>query len=161
MRIIKCDRCGEIFDMPKVGELVGFQWVSIGGMGRAFDLCPACMDRLSDFLEMVEELPEEPEETPEEELEEPEETPEEKPPEAENVPDTPRKRGKRKPPEFYVRERLSGKSPRQIADENGVKANSVSRRIAKFKEDQPERYAELVAEHGVKPEPKPEAANPT
>ena len=53
----KCDRCGSFYDMPKVGELCGFTWLSGYDedgevqFSKYCDLCPSCTDRLSDWME--------------------------------------------------------------------------------------------------------------
>lgn len=56
----KCDRCGQLFELPKEKELAGFAWLLGAGptfepgeveYGKAYDLCPDCTDALSDWME--------------------------------------------------------------------------------------------------------------
>ena len=53
----KCDRCGQLFELPKVGELCGFAWLmgydedGETQFGKQYDLCADCTSKLSDFME--------------------------------------------------------------------------------------------------------------
>ena len=53
----KCDRCGQLYELPKVGELCGFAWLmgydedGETQFGKQYDLCADCTSKLSDFME--------------------------------------------------------------------------------------------------------------
>ncbi len=48
----KCDRCGTFYDIPKTGEICGIWWMyGVEAVGGPRDLCPKCMDELSDWIE--------------------------------------------------------------------------------------------------------------
>ena len=49
--------------------------------------------------------------------------------------------------EEQVRMRLSGMMPKEIAEKCGVKSATISSNISIFKKENPDRYAELVAEY--------------
>lgn len=115
----KCDRCGQLFELPKVGELAGFAWLNgydedgETQFGKQYDLCADCTDKLSDWLEGAE-------------LEQ--------------------KKMRQYTIEEQVKMRLSGMEPSEIAKLTGAKARSISTNISLFKKENPDRYAELAKE---------------
>lgn len=154
----KCDRCGRLFDLPKDGELSGFQWVAGPNWDRMklIDLCADCTDKLSDWLEGFPEIvKEEPKteilgdkflsetaESSDKLAEDSQSAPKE---EVEEVAEIVTSRPDKAPidVEAIVKARLAGKLPKQIAKEYGVKPNTVSNYISNFKSDHADRYKEL------------------
>lgn len=56
MLAMKCDRCGAVYDIPEPGELTGFRWMSEDdSIAKRIDLCPNCVDALSDWMERIPE----------------------------------------------------------------------------------------------------------
>jgi len=62
----KCDRCGQLYEVPKPGELAGFTWLHGAEeefdpgevqYGKSYDLCADCTSELSDWMEGKEEKP--------------------------------------------------------------------------------------------------------
>ena len=115
----KCDRCSQLFELPKVGELAGFAWLTgydedgETQFGKQYDLCPDCTDKLSDWLEGSELEP---------------------------------KKMRQYTIEEEVKMRLSGMELSEIAKVTGAKAQSISTNISLFKKKNPDRYAELAKE---------------
>lgn len=156
----KCDRCGAFYDEPKMSEVCGIWWMcGAATVGSPRDLCPKCTDELSDWMEggklnaqhgegcrgLEEVGSEEAEETvceagdseggEAEPADLPEDEPETKPEKLSYS------------VEEQVRMRLSGMMPKAIAEKVGLKPNTVSGNISTFKKENPDRYAELVAEY--------------
>jgi len=157
----KCDRCGTFYDMPKVDEVSGIWWMcGAATVGSPRDLCPKCTDELSDWLEGGKLNAQHGEdcsgleEVGSGEAEEAEtvcEAGDSEGGEAEpaDLPDVPEEKPEKLSysVEDQVRMRLSGMLPKAIAEKCGVKNVTISSNISIFKKENPERYAELVAEY--------------
>ena len=158
----KCDRCGQLYELPKVGELCGFAWLmgydedGETQFGKQYDLCADCTSKLSDFMEGNDAQHGEDcsglEEVGSEEAEETVcEAGDSEGGEAEpaDLPDVPEEKPEKLSysVEEQVRMRLSGMLPKAIAEKCGVKNATISSNISIFKKENPDRYAELVAEY--------------
>ena len=155
----KCDRCGTFYDMPKTGEVSGIWWMyGAETVGSPRDLCPKCTDELSDWMEggklnaQHDESGRGLEEVGSEEAEETVcEAGDSEGGEAEpaDLPDAPEEKPEKLSysVEDQVRMRLAGMLPKAIAEKCGVKNVTISSNISIFKKENPERYAELVAEY--------------
>lgn len=157
----KCDRCGTFYDMPKTGEVSGIWWMyGVETVGSPRDLCPKCTDELSDWLEGGKLNAQHGEdcsgleEVGSGEAKEAEavcETGDSEGGEAEpaDLPDVPEEKPEKLSysVEEQVRMRLSGMLPKAIAEKCGVKNATISSNISIFKKENPDRYAELVAEY--------------
>lgn len=155
----KCDRCGTFYDIPKTGEICGIWWMyGVEAVGGPRDLCPKCTDELSDWMEggnLNAQHGEYRSGLEEVESEEAEETVceagDSEGGEAEPA-DLPEDEPETKPEklsysvEDQVRMRLSGMLPKAIAEKCGVKNATISSNISIFKKENPDRYAEFVAE---------------
>lgn len=157
----KCDRCGTFYDMPKTGEVSGIYWMyGVETVGSPRDLCPKCTDELSDWMEggklnaqhgedcsgLEEVGSEEAEETV---CEAGDSEGGEAEPAA--LPDVPEEKLEKLSysVEDQVRMRLAGMLPKAIAERCGVKNATISSNISIFKKENPDRYAELVAEYST------------
>ena len=157
----KCDRCGTFYDMPKTGEVSGIWWMyGVETVGSPRDLCPKCTDELSDWIEGGKLNAQHGEDRSGLETggsEEAEETVCEagdsvgggKEAEPADLPDVPEEKPEKLSysVEDQVRMRLAGMLPKAIAEKCGVKNATISSNISIFKKENPERYAELVAEY--------------
>ena len=155
----KCDRCGTFYDIPKTGEICGIWWMyGVEAVGGPRDLCPKCMDELSDWIEGGNLNAQHGEDCSGLETGgsgEAEETvceagdSEGGEAEPADLPDVPEEKPEKLSysVEEQVRMRLSGMLPKAIAEKCGVKNATISSNISIFKKENPERYAELVAEY--------------
>ena len=155
----KCDRCGTFYDIPKTGEICGIWWMyGVEAVGGPRDLCPKCTDELSDWMEggkLNAQHGEDCSGLEEVGSEEAEETvceagdSEGGEAEPADLPDVPEEKPEKLSysVEDQVRMRLSGMLPKAIAEKCGVKNATISSNISIFKKENPDRYAELVAEY--------------
>lgn len=155
----KCDRCGAFYDEPKMSEVCGIWWMcGAATVGSPRDLCPKCTDELSDWMEGGELNAQHGEDCSgletggSGEAEETVcETGDSEGGEAEpaDLPDVPEEKPEKLSysVEDQVRMRLSGMLPKAIAEKCGVKNTTISSNISIFKKENPDRYAELVAEY--------------
>ena len=155
----KCDRCGAFYDEPETGEVSGIYWMyGVAAVGSPRDLCPKCTDELSDWMEGGKLNAQHGEDCSGLETggsEEAEETAceagDSEGGEAEpaDLPDVPEEKPEKLSysVEDQVRMRLSGMLPKAIAEKCGVKNATISSNISIFKKENPDRYAELVAEY--------------
>ena len=152
----KCDRCGQLFELPKVGELAGFAWLTgydedgETQFGKQYDLCADCTSELSDFMEGKNERKAESDEGSrglEEVRGEADEVHETEDPDREEAEssDVPTKM-RQYSIEEQVKMRLSGMMPKEIGSKLGIDKTSVAVNISKFKKAHPDRYAELAKE---------------
>ena len=156
MRACKCDRCGQLFELPKVGELSGFAWlVGFDEMGetefgKQYDLCADCTSALSDFMEGDNGKRTEPTESGrgmEEVRREADEVHETEDPDREEADssDVPTKM-RQYSIEEQVKMRLSGMMPKEIAEKIGAAPATVSVNINRFKKYHPDKYKQLADE---------------
>ena len=157
----KCDRCGTFYNMPKTDEVSGIYWMyGVAAVGSPRDLCPKCTDELSDWMEGGKLNAQHGEdcsgleEVGSGEAEEAEtvcEAGDSEGGEAEpaDLPDVPEEKPEKLSysVEDQVRMRLAGMLPKAIAEKCGVKNATISSNISIFKKENPDRYAELVAEY--------------
>ena len=158
----KCDRCGAFYDTPEAGEVSGIWWMyGAASVGSSRDLCPKCTDELSDWMEggnLNAQHGEDCSGLEEVRSEEAEETVCEagdsvgggKEAEPADLPESESETKSEKlsySVEDQVRMRLSGMLPKAIAEKCGLKNATISSNISIFKKENPERYAELVAEY--------------
>lgn len=157
----KCDRCGTFYDEPKMSEVCGIWWMcGAATVGSPRDLCPKCTDELSDWMEGGKLNAQHGEDCSgletggSEEAEEAEtvcEAGDSEGGEAEpaDLPDVPEEKPEKLSysVEDQVRMRLSEMLPKAIAEKCGVKNATISSNISIFKKENPDRYAELVAEY--------------
>ena len=155
----KCDRCGTFYDMPKTGEVSGIWWMyGVETVGSPRDLCPKCTNELSDWMEggkLNAQHGEDRSGLEEVGSGEAEETvceagdSEGGEAEPAGLPDVPEEKPEKLSysVEDQVRMRLSGMLPKAIAEKCGVKNATISSNISIFKKENPDRYAELVAEY--------------
>ena len=155
----KCDRCGTFYDRPKMNEVYGIWWMcGAATVGSSRDLCPKCTDELSDWMEGgklnaqhgedCSGLEEVGSEEAEEAVCEAGDS-EGREAEPADLPDVPEEKPEKLSysVEDQVRMRLAGMLPKAIAEKCGVKNATISSNISIFKKENPERYAELVAEY--------------
>ena len=157
----KCDRCGAFYDEPKMSEVCGIWWMcGAATVGSPRDLCPKCTDELSDWMEGGKLNAQHGEDCSgletggSEEAEETEticEAGDSECGEAEpaDLPDAPEEKPEKLSysVEDQVRMRLSGMRTKEIAEKCRVKSATISSNISIFKKENPDRYAELVAEY--------------
>ena len=155
----KCDRCGAFYDEPKMSEVCGIWWMcGAATVGSPRDLCPKCTDELSDWMEggkLNAQHGEDCSGLEEVGSGEAEETvceagdSESGEAEPADLPDVPEEKPEKLSysVEDQVRMRLSGMLPKAIAEKCGVKNATISSNISIFKKENPDRYAELVAEY--------------
>ena len=162
----KCDRCGQLFELPKVGELCGFAWLmgydedGETQFGKQYDLCADCTSKLSDFMEGNDAQHGEDcsglEEVGSGEAEEAEavcEAGDSEGGEAEpaDLPDVPEEKPEKLSysVEDQVRMRLAGMRTKDVAATCHVAPATISGNVSNFKAKHPDRYAELVAEYST------------
>ena len=160
----KCDRCGQLYELPKVGELCGFAWLmgydedGETQFGKQYDLCADCTSKLSDFMEGNDAQHGEDcsglEEVGSGEAEEAETVCEAGDSEGgeagpADLPDAPEEKPEKLSysVEDQVRMRLAGMRTKDIATVCHVAPATVSGNVSYFKKAKPDRYAELVAEY--------------
>lgn len=152
----KCDRCGQLFELPKVGELAGFAWLTgydedgETQFGKQYDLCADCTSELSDFMEGKNEWKAESDEGSrglEEVRREADEVHETEGPDREEAEssDVPTKM-RQYTIEEQVKMRLSGMMPKEIAEKIGAAPATVSVNINRFKKYHPDKYKQLADE---------------
>lgn len=155
----KCDRCGSYFDIPKDGSIIGFKWNSKDPENCIeYDLCTDCLDAMHDFLEISDSVSRKiPYSKPVigDSIEEVtnaacqnEDTPENSPKvesEEEQV-----KADQATDAERYVIDKLSGMKPGDIARKYNVAVRRVYNCITYYKNQKPDKYAELEKKYSVK-----------
>ncbi|MGX8719848.1 MAG: hypothetical protein ACSW79_02035 [Eubacteriales bacterium] len=158
--IKRCDRCGRIYDLPEPGELSGFSWTSDDlTICKTFDLCPECVDSLSDWLENREEP------QAEEHPAAPAPIPYEKPVIGGSLEEvqSPKKRTKHssETKEAVVRDLLRGEKQSAVVEKYGLANKKQASNIyTVFKNANPDRFAELEAEVRKEAKPQPDSPEP-